>query len=776
MNTEKMDDKEFLASKLQEVKKEVKLTNWKKEPSVADLKKDLDAAKPAHNTQTMKIKGWNDDLRVEGKAKPKKILGRSSVQPKLIRRQAEWRYSALTEPFNSSDKLFQVEPVTFEDTEGAKQNEMVLNYQFRNKLDRVAFIDDLVRATVDEGTAIVRLGWMRETKKVKEKVPVWSFYPIETEEDQQALEEALQLKEANPRGYDENTPEEIKAAVDFFIEEGTPCVAQASGMQVVEVEKIIENKPTVEVMNPQNVVIDPSCNGDLNKALFAVISFETHESELKKQGIYKNLDAVDWEGNVILNETEHESKTPQDFQFQDAARKKVVAYEYWGMYDVHGTGDLVPIVATWIGSVMIRLEENPYPDQKLPLVLVRYLPIKRELYGETDAELLSDNQKISGAIMRGIIDLLGRSANGQQGFAKGMLDPLNRRRYDQGQNYEFNPSAHPSNGVITHTYPEIPNSAISMLSLQNQEAEALTGTKSFSGGISGEAYGQVAAGIRGVLDASSKREMAILRRIAKGVRDIGNKIIAMNSVFLAEKEVVRITNMQFVTIYREDLKGNFDLVVDISTAEVDEAKSQDLGFMLQTIGPNMDPAINMKILSEIAELKRMPELAEELRNYQPQPDPMAEKMKELQLEEQELKNEELRSQIELNRARAKKEESIADLTDLDYVEQETGTKHARDMAKQKAQSQGNQNLEVTKALAKPRKEGETRPNVEAAIGFNEVSNSKDEPQSPVGQDDLSPPYRPSVFDATTPVDPRRNIGSRFFDPSMDPALNPNLSI
>jgi hypothetical protein len=231
--------------------------------------------------------------------------------------------------------------------------------------------------------------------------------------------------------------------------------------------------------------------------------------------------------------------------------------------------------------------------------------------------MLEDNQKILGAVTRGMIDLLGRSANAQQGMAKGMLDPLNKRRFENGQDYEYNPNQNPNNGLIDHKYPEIPQSAMLMLNLQNQEAEALTGVKSFSGGVSGESYGQVAAGIRGVLDAASKREMAILRRLAKGITEIGNKFIAMNAVFLSEEEVIRVTNTEFITVKREDLKGNFDLEVDISTAEVDDAKAKDLGFMLQTIGPNIDSQITMKILAEIAELKRMPELAHDLKSWKP---------------------------------------------------------------------------------------------------------------------------------------------------------------
>ena len=700
-----------------------KLTDWEKEPDVRDLKQDLENARPAHQSRMQDIQRWSDLMAVRGSAKPAKVKGRSSVQPKLIRRQAEWRYSALTEPFLGSNKLFKVEPVTFEDAEAARQNSLVLNWQFRTKLNRVNFVDNFVRATVDEGTSITRVGWKRQTIMVDQEVPVYDFFPLQTEEQLAAFQTALDQQAADPRGYEEDVPDEIKAAIELYNESGQATYAQQSGVTTVKVEKVLVNQPVVELLDPQNVFIDPSCNGDLDKALFVIVSFETNKADLLKEpDRYKNLDAVNWEGNMPMTQPDHNTSTLDSYQLNDPLRKRVVAYEYWGFRDIHGDGELVPIVATWIGDICIRMEESPFPDGKLPFVVVPYLPVKRNLYGEPDAELLEDNQKILGAVTRGMIDLLGRSANGQQGMAKGMLDPLNRRRYDNGQDYEFNPSMSPANGVIEHKFPDIPQSALLMLNLQNQEAEALTGVKSFAGGISGEAYGDVAAGIRGVLDAASKREMAILRRLAKGMTEIGNKIIAMNAVFLSEKEVIRVTNKEFITVKREDLIGNFDLETDISTAEVDNAKAQDLAFMLQTLGPNSDPDIVMLILSEIADLKRMPELANKLRNWRPQPSPEQQELQRLEIEKARKEVEKLQSEISLNNAKAQEALASKDQKNLDYVEQETGTKHARDMEKQRGQAQGNQALEVTKALTKPLKEGEQRPNLEAAIGFNQLSD------------------------------------------------------
>lgn len=732
-----------------------KLTDWKKEPSIQLLKGDLESAKPAHDAIMAQIREWNDLMEVKGKAKPPKVKGRSQVQPRLVRRQAEWRYAPLSEPFLSSNKLFKVTPVTFEDELAARQNELVLNYQFRTQLNKVKLVDDYVHSVVDDGTGIARIGWERKTVKIKTETPVFQLYPIENREQADILQQALQLQAENPREYDETMPEDIKEAVNYFNETGEATYAIQTGVTEVEVEKALVNRPTVEMLNPNNVVIDPSCNGDLDKALYAVISFETCKADLmKNKDRYHNLDKIDWESSSPMTDPDHESKTPSDFQFRDALRKKVVAYEYWGFYDINDDGSLEPIVATWIGSTLIRMERNPFPDGKLPLVVVPYMPRKRELFGEADAELLGDNQAILGATMRGMIDLLGRSANGQRGYPKGMLDTLNRRRYDDGQDYEYNPmQGNPSQAIMEHKFPELPQSAIVMTQMQNQEAEALTGVKAFSGGVTGAAYGDVAAGIRGALDAASKREMAILRRLAKGMADIGTKICAMNAVFLSEKEVVRITNEQYVEINREDLKGNFDIEVDINTAEIDNQKSQDLSFMVQTLGNTVDQTITLSLVAKIAELKRMPDLAHELRTWRPQPDPMEEQLKQLAIQKAQLENEELKSKIALNNAKTKEAISSGDLKDLDYLEQESGTKHARDMEKQKAQSQGNQNLQITKALTTPTKEGETTPNISAAVGYNALTNGNSLQER----------------DLAAQQDPSYSLSSQHYDPSQDPA-------
>lgn len=745
-----------------------KLTDWKNEPSAETLSKDVDNARPQQREHAARIRKWLNLRDVKGEAKPEKIKGRSSIQPKLVRRQAEWRYSALTEPFLGSNKLFKVSPSTYADVEAARQNGILLNWQFRTKMNRVSFIDNFVRAVVDEGTAILKVSWVRVTKTIKVQKPVVELFPITSADQLNDFQMALQMVNEDPAQM-EKLPVEMQEALNYYQETQEPTVGVVTGSQEVDEEQVVENRPKVELLNPMNVYVDPTCNGEIDNALFIAYSFETNKATLEKEkGRYKNLDRVDWESASVGSDGEHTSPIHGETTFTDAPRKKVVAYEYWGFYDVHGTGELVPIVATWIGKTLIRLEENPFPDRKIPFILVPYLPVARGIFGEPDAELLEDNQKVLGATIRGMVDLLGRSANGQQGFAKGMLDVLNRRRYDNGQDYEFNPTMNPANGIIEHRFPEIPQSALTMLALQNQEAEALTGVKSFAGGVSGEAYGDVAAGIRGMLDAASKREMAILRRLAQGITELGRKVIAMNGTYLTEKEVVQITDEQFVEIHPESLAGEFDLEVDISTAEVDNAKSQDLGFMLQTLGPNMDPQITMMLLAEIADLKRMPALSHTLRNWKPTPDPVQEQIKQLELQKLQAELEKTQSEARYSDARAKLALAEVDKLNLDYVEQETGTKHARDMEKQSGQAKGNQSLEITKAMTRPRKEGEKEPDIAAAVGFNALGDRLNNAQPVMPQRAMAGQPRPAGSEF--------NIGSKYFDPASDPALNPRINL
>ena len=671
------------------------LVDWENPPTIKDLKNDLNEAMPSHTEHVNKVNEWLTALR--GELKISTLEGRSKVQPKLVRKQNEWRYAALEEPFLSTDDMFMVNPVTHLDVESAKQNAMILNKQFRVDIPKVKFINKYIRTAVNTGTVITKLSWEVEVDTVLEEVPVFTQTP---EELLAYLEEAVA------------TGQMTEEQAIPIMESGQPIQI---GVESVYVEKEVINRPVLQVKDSRYVIIDPSCEGEIESARFIVDKFLTDLSTLKKDSRYSNLDKISEKEYAGIDDYSYHDPEyfEPNFKFQDKPRQKLVAYEYWGYWDINNDGIVKPIIATWIGSTMIRLEENPYPDKKLPFVVVQYLPPDKEtVYGDADASLLKDNQDIIGAVSRSMIDLIGRSANAQQGIRKDLLDANNFAKFKKGLDYEYNPVSNINDALYTTKIPEIPRSALEMIQLQNNEAEALTGVKAFTGGISGDALGTSVGGIRSALDATAKRELGILRRLSDGLKEIGKKIIAMNSVWLSDEEIIRITDEDFVAIKRSDLAGNFDLSLSVSTAEADNQKASELAFMLQTTGTILPLEVTKILLSKIATLRKIPDLAKQIEEFQPQPDPVAQEkaMLEVELLKAQIANEYAKAEenavdVELKSARAQNElakagktSSEKDKLDLDFVEQAGGLKHERELESQIIGAQAKSQLNNSKQL------------------------------------------------------------------------------
>jgi len=702
---------------------------WKNPPRLADLKINLQDAQSAHDYAMSNIQEWLDYYHVRGVAAAKVRNNRSSVQPRLIRKQAEWRIPSLMEPFLSTEDIYNVNPVTAEDKASALQNGLVLNNQFNTKLNKVKFISEYIRTVVMEGTVIVKTGWEYQTEIKEVEKTKYIYREAQNEQEAALVQELIDWHNQDPIMFRQEVEEEVAVTVKMSQEQQKPILAVPVGKYKTKEEVTIKNQPTCEVCKNSQVIIDPSCMGDLDKAEFIIYVFQTSYSDLKKDGRYHNLDAirvkdasldgfgdndsvagmddvaiVNAADNTIRNQLPPTNRNNGDeahwqgndgFNFKDKARQKFTAYEYWGFWDIDGDGITKPIVVTWVNDTVIRREENPFPDKKLPFVKRTYLPVLHQIYGEPDAALLRENQTTAGAVLRGTLDLMGRSANSQRGISKDLLDFVNKRKFDNYQDYEYNPGKDPKTDIIEHKYPEIPKSAIEILDMQTREAESLTGVKSFNYGINSASLGKVATGVRGALDAASKRELSILRGLADGIIEIGHKIIAMNQEFLEDEEVVRVTHKEFVRVRRQDLAGNFDLSLTISTAEEDNAKAEELAFMLQTSAQTQDPGEVRMIRAEIARLRKMPDLARRIEEYEPQPDPLEEERKRLEIEllKAQIANENAKAtensangeldlaKAEVERAKASLFKSEKDMKDLEYLEQESGVNQARDIEK-----------------------------------------------------------------------------------------------
>lgn len=575
----------------------------KKSELLNRFKDDLKAADRLRQEWFNKIQEFRS--QTAGLPYGNEVKGKSRIVSLDIKKQLEWMLPTLADPFLSTSDVIKCNPVTYEDVLAARQNELLLNTQFCRKFPRYNFMMKALKVLATEGTLVVQTGWDYEDEEVETMVEAVVAHP--------------------------ETGEEVIA------------------MTKEKVTKVRKNQPTATVCRNEDIYLDPTCMDDMSKAQFVIHRYETDLSTLKSDGRYKNLDKVaDQEGNKYDYGYLQQDHTY--FKFQDQARKKMVVHEYWGNYDIDEDGIAEPIVCAWIGNTIVRLQSNPYPDQRPPFIVVPFNAVPFQLHGESLASVIGDNQKVKTAIIRGVIDNMAQSNNGQVGMRKGALDIANRKKFLEGKNFEYNGTP---NDFWQGSYNQIPSSAFDVLTIMNNEIESQTGVKSFSGGITGSALGSTATGARGALDATATRRISLVRNVAENlIKPLMRKWMAYNYAFLEEEEIVRITNAEFVPIRRDDLDGNIDIDITISTAEDNSAKAQELSFLLQTMGPNQDFEINKLLMGQIAKLSRMPDLEKQIMNHQQQPDPMEQQAKQLEMQKMMLELEMMQAEIKDKLARA----------------------------------------------------------------------------------------------------------------------------
>ena len=678
---------------------------WKNSPTYSKLSADVEASS-----------GIQDDIRTtlenykiikDGGKAVKVKPGKSSVRPKMVRKYQEWQYPAREEPFLNTPNMFQLMPRGPKDAPAAAQNGMLLNYQYETLLDKVSLVGNVVRVITDEGTVIVKTGWESkyEMKMVTKQRPIYA-----------SAEDSLKLIEAAMQSGQMD-----RAQAQEMLMSGEPMQVGIEDYEEEE-EVLTKNQPTHTVLDGANVGIDPNCEGDLSKAGFIWHEYDTSWSELIKnryeeledgttRGYYKNIDeALAADSSVAY--FDNKSKDYSNFVYDDKARKKFKAVEYWGYWDIQGDGVLVSIVAEWVGSVLVRLEENPYPHKRLPFSIAYDMPVLRSTRGEPVALLLDDNQDSNGRMARAMHDITSTAATGQEFIDANFFSSIaDKNQYEKGNTVYFNSQMDPKRSIYRRTVDPIDNSILQVMQLNTQEAENFSGTKPFDGMKGGQGLGLTKMS----LDATAKRELSVLRRISALFIDMAKMVISMNQAYMDENQTIRITDTEFVEIARDDLQGDFDLRVSISTPEKDDQQAQSLMTLLQTNAASMPPQLYAKTMGKILRLQYQPDLAEEYEQFKPEPDPMQVKIQEMQMENARLQNEVLKmdmiakqslveertsrmienteadianklaqaelraAQAELALAQAEKAKSESDMLDQKFIDKDSGSAREREV-------------------------------------------------------------------------------------------------
>ena len=628
---------------------------------------------------------------------------KSQYVSSMARQNASWQIPSIIEPFTSAESIVTCEPVTHNDTNTSEQAEKLLNYQATRNFNWFQFISELCEKTVLEGTCFVKTSWQFEQKEVTETITEQVPAPMDPVM-QQSFQEQMQIgmQQAQANGQDPMmVQQEMMSQVP---------------MQSIEKEvtrtKTIRNKPTSEICELVDLRVDPTCKGVLENAQFIIHDFETDLSTLKKDGRYKNLDKL--EAFMDRDETYVDrDNVDQTFTFTDEARKKFIVHEYWGNYDLNKDDIAEPVVVCWVGDVIIREDDNPLDDGTKPFMRAVYDRKAGYIYGRSLPMILEDKQRIDSVLNRGIFDDMKRANNGQRGYKKGFTDETNRGRFKNGKDFEYNTNMA---DVWEGKYTSINQSVFNVMQMNRDSADASVGVRPFAHGQGGNSLGSTAAAVNATTTSSAKREMQIIRGIAEDcIIPMLRVWLAYDALFLNEEEVIRVTDGEFATIDRNDLDGNIDIKISIATQESKAMKADRLAFLMQTMGNNMPPEQSNLIMADLMEINDMPHLAEAIKNMPPpQPSPEQQEMMMLQKElltaqvqneyakarENEIDYELKSAKRDFEIARARKMQSDADVTDLDFLRKDDGTDHANEMEKKNFDQQANEREKAQNNIAK----------------------------------------------------------------------------
>ena len=614
------------------------------------VKADYKAAEIVKNENDQKVQKW---LNIkDSKPYGTEVAHKSKYVSDLTNKLLSWQIPSIVDPFVSTIDMINCSPFTYADRAISEQDEKVLSHFLLQRSDHYAFMTDLVTTIAEQGTCFIKTGWLFEEEEREVEVPVFAIDPVSGEQVQVGTELQKQMV-------------------------------------------TVENRPTREICDLLDIRMDPTCKGKIENASFVIHDFETDLSSLRKDGRYKNLDK-------LLSQLQRDESyiqrdyTDSTFRFEDDPRKKIIVHEYWGNYDLNEDGIAEPVVIAWVGDVVIRQEDNPFPGQEIPFEKAVYIRKPNEIYGEPLAALTSKNQHIDSVLHRGIFDDLKLANNGQIGTKKGFTDDVNLRRMKRGEDFEYNTNL---NDVYYSQYRGLNQSVFQVLEQNTQSAESITGVMAFNSNSGSNPLGESATAAGASITSSAKREMHIIRGIADDcIVPMLRKWIRYIKEFMEPQEIERITDKPFVQAQNDN---EYDIKIHLESKETRAAKAQQTGFVLQTMGPNMPHEQQQTLLARYMKLVGEPDIAKSIEDYKPQPDPVQQQMQQLELAklQAEVKNEQAKGMenaqdVELKKAKTAVEQAKArslhsdsDIKDLNFLKEEQGIPHQEDMQKEQLKAE-----------------------------------------------------------------------------------------
>ena len=369
-----------------------------------------------------------------------------------------------------------------------------------------------------------------------------------------------------------------------------------------EFGNVVQDQPDAEVVDLFDFYIDPDAT-------------TTDNAEYIIHRVERNIEALKANKNYTVFKELVEDVKDDSYKIQrdsitglskpkDSDKKKVELLEYWGLYDIKGTGvDEECLITLANRKHILRAIPNPYEHKRKPFIVLFDTQIPNEFWAVGEVEPLKSLQYELNDIRNQRMDNVTLILNRMWKVKKGANIDEDELVSQAGAVVHTDDMA----GLETIDTPDVTASAYNEETLVKSDMQQASGITDYTKGQgSGAVRGQsgmgneTATGIMLLQEAGNARFRYKLDNLEDSLKDFGNQLIALNQQYLDKKMTIRIVGkeggVKWIDVSPDNIKGRYDIAVEAGSTQpmnksMRRAEAREL---LATVAPYAELGANVK--------------------------------------------------------------------------------------------------------------------------------------------------------------------------------------
>lgn len=523
---------------------------------------------------TRRTKIYNADKKYY-KEKFPRLTERTDWRSRDVQTAADWIKPGLMEAFTGGDDPVDIKGVDINDDKKAKMLQNIVKYQLERKNSFFSLMDFSLDEALRSNFGIAKTYWKHEEKREEYGV-------LLSENDVNA---ALGL-----------AAEAVKGNIEI---KSMSALEDAPDLLKVTFDRITvtANYPVVEFVPPSELLFTPEA-ATLQECKFVAHRKVVTGDYLKRkeqEGIYTNVEkAIKKQGDTQPRPYEEDRndelrRVRNDLNDADDASKQIELIEAYVDVDYNNDGIMEKVIVHMVEDIPLRIAINDFEFVPFFPCCVKYDPNK--IFSDYSyADTIEIHQDLKTALVKQMIINVAQQNAGQRIVDAAHIDM--DALIDGDEIVSANGTNGPlANYVYAINTPQLSPQTMSLLEYAQNEIESQTGSTRYNQGLDSNSLNKTATGITAIMGAADKRAKLIARAIAENFYvPLVKAIILLNQKYLREEEMFRINN-ENVTIRREDLDIDYDLIINVGAgAGTREARIQYLMILINQLIPMLTQA------------------------------------------------------------------------------------------------------------------------------------------------------------------------------------------